>query len=246
MNGGKNKTVRLSERMRAVAGLVTPGNIVADVGCDHGFVSVYLAQSGTSPHVVAMDVREGPLAAARVHIREYGLEDRIETRLSDGLAALQPGEAQSLVCAGMGGALMQRILTAEPEKTASFGELILQPQSELADFRIFLRTHGFSTQQERILCEDGKYYFLFRVVPGEGEPRETMPDRTQRLYDCFGRGLLEEKNETLREYLTWRLEQTESIGRALQGARRETLRARENQAETELLREAMEYIRKGD
>lgn len=219
--------------------LVTPGNTVADVGCDHGFVSVYLVQSGIAPHVLATDVREGPLAAAQAHIRACGLEDRIETRLSDGLAAIRPGEARTLLCAGMGGALMQRILAAEPEKTASFAELILQPQSELTQFRIFLRTHGLAVRQERILCEDGKYYFAFHAVPGENAG--VSSDRMQQLYDCFGRQLLEEKNPVLREYLEKRLKQAAVVGKALQEAHASQRQA-ENREETALLQEALQYI----
>lgn len=243
------KIVRLSDRMRTLAELVTPGSTVADVGCDHGFVSVYLAQTGISPHVLAMDVREGPLAAARAHIREHGMEDRIETRLSDGLSAMRVGEARTLICAGMGGALMQRILTSEPEKTASFEELILQPQSELVEFRVFLRTHGLVIRQERILREEGKYYFLFRAVWGE-TPR-ACTERLQQLYDSFGEQLLEESNGVLREYLQRRLWQTSEIGEALrrrQGriGERASRRQAENQEEAALLREALDYIGKGN
>ena len=117
--------------------MVTAGNVVCDVGCDHGFVPIYLVQQGISPRVLAMDLREGPLRAAREHVAVYGLESRIETRLSDGLHNYEKGEADTLVCAGMGGGLMMRILAKDREKTASFRELVLQPQSEIEKFRRF-------------------------------------------------------------------------------------------------------------
>ena len=125
------RSVALSKRLRTVAGMVTKGNRVCDVGCDHGFVSIYLVQQGISPKVLAMDLREGPLRAAKEHVAAYGLEEQIETRLSDGLHNYEAGEADTLICAGMGGGLMTRILQAEREKTASFRELVLQPQSEI-------------------------------------------------------------------------------------------------------------------
>ena len=161
-----NTPIRLSARLQALADLVTQGMAVADVGCDHGFLDIYLVQSGKSPSALAMDVRTGPLAAAAEHIREYGLEDRIATRLSDGLEKYLIGEAGTLVCAGMGGPLMQRILTAYPEKTDSFEEMILQPQSEIREFRVFLRENGYRIIAEKILIEDGKYYFPMKVVRG--------------------------------------------------------------------------------
>lgn len=167
---------RLSCRLRMLADMVTPGNVAADVGCDHGFLSIRLIEAGISPRAIASDVRPGPLAAARTHIAERGLSAYIETRLSDGLAAYRPGEAQTLICAGMGGRLMQRILTQGADVAESFTELILQPQSELWQFRVFLRERGFVTLEEEILCEDGKYYFFFRVRPGDGKCGEPAPD----------------------------------------------------------------------
>lgn len=161
------RPVVLSERLRTVAGMVTGGNRVCDVGCDHGFVPIYLVQQGISPGVLAMDLREGPLRAAREHVSAYGLDDKIETRLSDGLHNYTAGEADSLICAGMGGGLMIRILEAEREKTDSFQELVLQPQSEIERFRRFLRESGYRILDEEMLAEDGKYYQVIRAAgPG--------------------------------------------------------------------------------
>ncbi len=157
------RPVVLSRRLRTVAGMVTRGHRVCDVGCDHGFVPVYLVQEGISPGVLAMDLREGPLRAAREHVSAYGLEEQIETRLSDGLHNYSPGEADTLVCAGMGGGLMMRILEAEREKTASFRELVLQPQSEIERFRRYLRESGYRILDEEMVAEDGKFYQIIRA-----------------------------------------------------------------------------------
>ena len=211
------RPIQLSRRLQALADMVTPGSRVADVGCDHGFLSIYLVQQGISPGVIAGDVRTGPLSAAKAHVAEYQLENYIETRLSDGLEKYKPGEADVLICAGMGGKLMQRILMEHAEVTLGFKELILQPQSELEQFRRFLREQGFFTLDENILCEDGKYYFMFRVIPGcegvceshvfgvsspcmEGESDVADKDY-QRLCDKYGRRLLESRHPVLGEYL---------------------------------------------
>ena len=149
--------------MQALTDMVTPGTVITDVGCDHGFVSVYLVQKGLSPRVIAMDVRSGPLERAREHIREYGLQDRIETRLSDGLHGLKTGEANGMICAGMGGPLMEKILTEGREQGKGFRELILQPQSEIPHFRTFLMDEGYLLLDENIIYEEGKYYFMMKV-----------------------------------------------------------------------------------
>ena len=128
--------MQLSLRLSAIAGLVTRGNRLVDVGCDHGYLPVSLYLDGKIPGAIAMDVRKGPLSRAQEHISQYGLDAYIETRLSDGLEALKPGEGDTLVIAGMGGPLMERILTDGAEVRESFREMILQRQkNRLADHR---------------------------------------------------------------------------------------------------------------
>lgn len=211
------KEVVISKRLQTLCGMVTPGRKVVDVGCDHGFTDIYLIQKGISPQVIAMDVREGPLSRAREHIGAYGLETYIETRLSDGLRAFRTGEAQSMICAGMGGRLMQRILTDESGKAKNLDELILQPQSELADFRKFLRRNGYQIHQENILWEEGKYYFLMKVsYPSCEEKRGETADcgneyLIQELDDRFGGLLLRRRDPVLRQYLEESLRTAEEI-----------------------------------
>lgn len=210
----EERLIILSERLQMLVRMVTPGNRVADVGCDHGFLSIYLVQKKICPRAIAMDVRKGPLSAAREHINAKGLGAYIETRISDGLVKLQPGEADTVVCAGMGGRLMERILTESLEKAMQLRELILQPQSEIQEFRQFLRSTGFRIDEEDMIWEDGKYYFAMRTVPeGREIPftsdipeeirlsgRTDMPDYI-RLCDKFGEKLLTKKHPLLEQYL---------------------------------------------
>lgn len=158
------QAVPLSKRLRMLADMVTLGNRVADVGCDHAFLSIYLVQAGICPRALAMDVRTGPLAAAGAHVAECGLGSYIEVRLSDGLAACGSGEADTVVCAGMGGRLMERILTEGMDRAREMRELILQPQSELPRFRAFLRETGFAVVEEDAVFEEGKYYFAMKAA----------------------------------------------------------------------------------
>lgn len=182
--------------------MVTKGNVVCDVGCDHGFVSIYLLQKGISPNVIAMDVNEGPLQAAREHIGACCLTDYIETRLSDGVAALRQKEADALICAGMGGRLVIKILEEGKEKIADMKELILQPQSELQTVREYLRRQGYLITDENMILEDGKYYPMIKVCPQEKDVNTCrMMEREQRLADKFGPVLLQKKHPVLKEFL---------------------------------------------
>lgn len=223
-----------------LAEMVTPGSRVADVGCDHGFLSIYLAQEGISPAVIAMDVREGPLSSAREHISACGLEAYIETRLSDGLKELRAGEADTAVCAGMGGRLMERILRESMEKAGGMRELILQPQSELREFRRFLRNAGFRVTDEDMALEDGKYYFAMRAVPG-GAEGAGRPAIDEALCDRFGGRLLAGRHPLLKRYLTEREEFLEGLAGSLadQCAQRSGMRLRELREELADVRRAL-------
>lgn len=221
------ETVVLSHRLRSLTDMVSRGKRVVDVGCDHGFLSIYLVQHGISPRVLAMDVRKGPLSGAKEHIAEYGMENYIETRLSDGLLEYKPGEADSLVCAGMGGRLMMKILTESEEKAKALDELILQPQSELPVFRRFLKAEGYVTLDENILCEDGKYYFLFKVrFDKKALEEQFSEDAAELLYEKYGRLLLQRKDPVLREYLEYLLKTANQIEQSLKEGQGERAKER--------------------
>lgn len=186
--------MQLSKRLSTVAGFVTPGSRVADVGTDHGYVPIYLVETGRSPSAVAMDINEGPLLRAQQHIREACLENYIQTRQSDGVSALNSGEADTLIAAGMGGPLMERILTQGREVLESCREFILQPQSEIREFRKYLQRNGFCIEQEDMVQEDGKFYPILRAVHGRMEWEKEIDFR-------FGKLLLEQRHPVLFDFL---------------------------------------------
>ena len=148
--------MELSKRLTAVAGLVTEGASVADIGTDHGYIPIYLIEQNLSPKVIAMDINKGPLERARIHIAGYGMSDRIETRLSDGLAAVKPKEVEEMIVAGMGGGLVIHILEEGKQIVSTLKGCILQPQSEIQKVREYLVEHGFWFEAEDMVEEDRK------------------------------------------------------------------------------------------
>ena len=197
------KDIVLSKRMETVVSMVSPQSFaVADVGCDHAYVSIALAQRKLADKVIAMDVRKGPLAIASGNVELYGLQDVIELRLSDGLEKLVPDEVETIIIAGMGGLLMKRIL--QEGKNILSGEsirpvLILQPQSDIREIRIFLYQNAYHIVREQMLMEDGKYYTVLRAEPTRQE------ERSERTYNetewIYGRYELEHKDPILYDYL---------------------------------------------
>ncbi len=209
--GNRGVTGFLSERMLRTAAMVSHGNRTADIGCDHAYTSIYLVEQGIAPQMVAMDVNAGPLARAKENVEKFGMTDRITLRLSDGLAKLLPGEVDTILIAGMGGPLMERILSAYPETVASVKELVLQPQSELAEFRRFLHRTGFRITAEDMLYEDGKYYTILRAEHGEEEPW------TEDEY-LYGKRLTDAAYPVLRAFLAEERRKAEEVLAGLEQA----------------------------
>ena len=105
--------MELSKRLTKVASLVTEGASVADIGTDHGYIPIYLIENQIAARAIALDINKGPLERARMHIVGHGLKGQIETRLSDGLKEVKPGEVDTMIAAGMGGGLVIKILREE-------------------------------------------------------------------------------------------------------------------------------------
>ena len=190
--------VKLSNRLLAVASLVTDGNVLADVGTDHGYIPIYLLQTKQIKKAIAMDINTGPLDRAKEHIAMFGLNDYIETRLSDGVAALTPGEVDTVLIAGMGGGLVMHILEEGKEVCHQTKELILQPQSELERVRAYLWSNGYVILEENMVLEDEKFYPMMRVQYCNQIDEESAQNG---LFCRYGKHLLEQKHGVLLEYL---------------------------------------------
>ncbi|MGI6011347.1 MAG: tRNA (adenine(22)-N(1))-methyltransferase [Ruminococcus sp.] len=228
--------MQLSKRLSAVAGLVTPGSRLADVGCDHGYISIALVKEGIIPSAIAMDVNEGPLMRARQNIELYAAAQYIETRLSDGVSALCPGEADSLIIAGMGGNLMMKILDEGEEKLKEVKEIILQPQSEIPEVRRWLWKHDYKIAEEDMVYEEGKYYIMMKAVHGRTE--EEPP-----LFLSFGRLLLTQRHPVLFRYLQKRQKKNLEIRERIRtcGKNGNGVRLKEIEEEMQEIASAMKY-----
>lgn len=195
----------LSDRLKAVADMVSFGHNVADVGCDHAYISIYLIKNKISNKVIAMDVNEGPLKIARNNISKEGLDGKIETRLSDGLEKLSANEVDAVLIAGMGGDLTCKILQEGGDKLHKVKELILQPQSDLHKVRKLVERLGFVIVKEKMLIDDEKYYVVIKAVNrccGDVNfNTEYIESDKQETHYIYGKYLLDHQNPVLHQYL---------------------------------------------
>ena len=220
--------IQLSKRLSAIGEMVTEGNRLVDVGCDHGYLPVYLVMNHRIPGAIAADVGKGPLERAREHICRYHMQNYIETRLCDGLSGISVGEGDTLVIAGMGGPLMEKILSDNPEVRDSFQELILQPQSDIPHFRHFLMSNGYRITEEKMILEDGKFYPMMKAIRDQKRSESWTP-----LEEMFGKYLLQEKNPVLQQFLQRELRIRQNILTKLQKAETEETKKRRNEVEEE-------------
>ena len=234
--------MKLTRRLQAVADLVTPGNRVADVGCDHAYTSIYLAANDLSPHIVAMDINQGPLERAKANIVRYGCEGRIETRQSDGIKELKAGEADTILIGGMGGALVVRILTDHRKVLQTTKELVLQPQSEIHKVRQMLTDYEFSITNENMIREDGKYYVMLKAIPNQCCDDGSSFLLYKKEHFLYGRLLLEQRNPILYDFLTWEMELCNTIMKSLYREKKSnSLRLKEIKERMELISIGLGY-----
>lgn len=220
--------MELSKRLQAVADLVSEGQIVADVGTDHGYIPIYLLETKKCEKAIAMDINKGPLLRAKEHIAEHGLNQKIQVKLSDGVKALSAGECDCVVVAGMGGALAVKIMEEGREIFKSLREFVLQPQSELAKVRQYLWENEYCVIAEDMVLEDGKFYPMMKVKSGSSNPYTQVELR-------YGRELLMQKHPILKIFLEKEMQTKEMIRGNLESESGEHIENRKRELQEELL-----------
>ena len=152
---------------------VNPGDRVADVGCDHGYLSIHLLKNNIAGSVIASDINEGPLKSAIANADKYAVTENIPFYLSDGVKSI-PREFDCMIAAGMGGDTMISILEAAPWLQNKSYRLILQCQSKTAMLRQYLSDKGWYISRE-CAVRDGRFiYTVMEVLWDPNAPRMTV------------------------------------------------------------------------
>ena len=158
----------ISKRLELVASFVPQGAILLDVGSDHAYLPIDLVERGQIKSAIAGEVVEGPYQSAVKNVEAHGLNEKIQVRLANGLAAFEEEDQVTVITiAGMGGRLIATILEEGLDKLSNIQRLILQPNNREDDLRIWLQEHGFQIVAESILEEAGKFYEILVVEAGQ-------------------------------------------------------------------------------
>lgn len=193
--------IPLSPRLRACCGFVAPGDRVADICCDHGYLGIYLLANGIASSVIASDINEQPLQSALRNAEKFGVKDKMRFYLSDGCKNI-PHDFDTLVCAGIGADVMISILSAAPWLKDG-KRLVLQCQSKTPTLRRFLSEEGYRICEETVV-RDGR--FLYTVMDVTYEPGHTLTPG--QWY--FPPALLENPTPETPAYFCWVLSHLET------------------------------------
>ncbi|MDR1409338.1 MAG: class I SAM-dependent methyltransferase [Oscillospiraceae bacterium] len=153
----------LTPRLKQAAVWVRLGVHIADVGTDHAYLCAYLALHDAKASLLACDIAENPLQNAAQTLEAYGLTDRVELRLSDGLDNVKSSEADDILMLGMGGTLISRLLDRCAWLRNERKQLILQPMSRAEEVRAWLCNHGFCILEEAVVREGRRLYIVMRA-----------------------------------------------------------------------------------
>lgn len=166
--------MHLTDRLQKVADLVPQGKAMADIGTDHGYLPIYLVETGKMESAIACDINAGPLDRAKENLISTGLAEKIALRLGGGLSKLNIGEVDGVTICGMGGLMICRILEDDREKAQALSWLVLQPQNHVAELKVFLSSHHFRIVKEVLSEDGGQLYEMLLAVPGEMEPLDML------------------------------------------------------------------------
>ncbi|MGG4490007.1 tRNA (adenine(22)-N(1))-methyltransferase [Metabacillus idriensis] len=208
--------VNLSNRLKTVADYIPKNAVLADIGSDHAYLPCYAILNGLAASAVAGEVVLGPFQSAKKQVQKSGLGDVISVRLGSGLDVIDPNEVTCITIAGMGGALIEKILEAGKEKLAGAERLILQPNIHAHHVRKWLLNNGWKLINEEILEEDGKIYEI--LVAEKGEANAPYQHTGLQIGLLVGPFLMGEKTEPFLKKWTQEIEHNKRILTSLESA----------------------------
>lgn len=183
--------MKLNDRLKTIGDLVSANSFCLDIGCDHAFLDIYLVKRNVGIKAIASDIKEGPLSIAKKNIKREHLEDKIETRLGDGLESYSDG-IDTVIISGMGGRNIIGILKYKMNIVKKIDTFIISPNNYQEDVKKFFIKHGFYIENE-ILVKEKKYIYQILVFK-KGKKHYNKKE----LF--FGPILLKNKNKLFYEY----------------------------------------------
>lgn len=146
---------KLSKRLHSLALFVNNQDCLADIGCDHGYLSIYLKENNLVKYIIASDINQNALNSAISNINKRNLD--IPTILSDGLNNIDTTNLNTLLISGMGTNTILHILNNK-NKLKPIKKLIIQSNNDYELLRKELNNLGYYLEKEQYTYDKGKWY----------------------------------------------------------------------------------------
>ena len=207
--------MKLTPRLQAIAELIPPGSLIADIGTDHAYLPIYLLLEQISQRAIAVDINQAPLEQARQTVAAFNCHQKIALRLGNGLDALREDDGvDTIVIAGLGGRTIAGILKGGQDKLKQFKRIILQPMNESGYLRLFLAQNGLAIVQEELVLEGKRLYEIIMARPGQEVEQDPF-----RL--ALGPRLLEKQPPLLPLLLKEKIRKLQLVHQSLRRAKKE-------------------------
>jgi tRNA (adenine22-N1)-methyltransferase len=179
--------IKISKRLETVATLVEDNSKIIDIGCDHGLLDIYLVQTKDNIHIIASDLRENALRNAKNNIKKYNLDNKIETRLGNGLDIVESDEINTIIMSGLGTHTIVGILVNNLKKLKNVETIIIQSNNYIDFLRKKITSIGYFIANEKLVEDSGIIYTVIKFQKGKRYYRK------KELY--FGPVLLKENSK---------------------------------------------------
>ena len=156
--------MRISDRLKTIADFIKDEASVIDVGADHGLLEIYLTEQNKTKYLLAIENKSGPFSILKNNLKDYD----VDLSLSDGIEKL-PDNVDTVVIAGMGGILITNILKAHPDKLTNVKQIVIDAHRDQELVRREITNLGYMIEKEKIIYENGTYYFVISFIKGHKE-----------------------------------------------------------------------------
>lgn len=201
----------LTPRLLLIAEAAKGAKRLADIGTDHAYIPVYMVLKQGAESAIAADINKGPLMRAEENIKRFGLEEKIKTRLSDGLKNFGAPEADTVIVAGMGGTLIAKILDDSPKMKKEGIRFVLQPMTAEDELRRYLEKNGYKITDEFMTREGDKLYTVILAEVGE-------PEKSEEEFYHVSKKLFEKKDELFKIFLDRKINEFQKVVKGLSRA----------------------------
>jgi len=162
------RIIKLPDRLKALADYIDKKSAVADIGTDHGYLPVYLAQTGLAGRIIASDISAGSLESALRSAVRYNVAESIEFIVAPGLSGIMQSDVDTIVIAGLGGETIIDILKDALWTRVKNIKLLLQPQSKIDVLCRFLYDNGYAIKDTKSVLDRKRQYTVIYASYNEG------------------------------------------------------------------------------